>query len=94
MSALIEMFKTLTLPEHTTKEISIGQLGGDHFEQALFHQLIRASKPIVLNATDLNGRNRTTVKLDFSDYQTLPKNTEFLRPGHENTLIRGYEGYP
>ncbi|KAI7828593.1 hypothetical protein BC939DRAFT_60994 [Gamsiella multidivaricata] len=66
----------------------------NEFETALCHQLICATKPIVLNATDLNGRNPTIISLDFSHCDTLQIDRTSLGSGHENVLTRGYEGYP
>ncbi|KAG0333772.1 hypothetical protein BG004_000698 [Podila humilis] len=92
--ALLELFKTLPLPEDTRRRICDGSLDGDGFETALCHQLICTAKPIVLNATDLNGSNPTTIALDFSHCDTLQKGKTSLGSGHENVLTRGYEGYP
>lgn len=63
--ALLELFKIILLPEDTRRRICDGSLCGDGFEAALFHQLICTTKPIVLNATDLNGGNPPTIPLDF-----------------------------
>ncbi|KAI7829732.1 hypothetical protein BC939DRAFT_473940 [Gamsiella multidivaricata] len=52
--ALLELFKTLPLPEDTKERICHGSLSEDDFETALCHQLICTTKPIMLNATDLN----------------------------------------
>ncbi|KAF9389902.1 hypothetical protein CPB97_010415 [Podila verticillata] len=67
---------------------------GDDFEAALFQQLICATKPIVLNATDLNNRNPSIISLDFVDYDTLKTGRTSLGQGYEKVLCRGYEGYP
>ncbi|KAK3823809.1 MAG: hypothetical protein J3R72DRAFT_528890 [Linnemannia gamsii] len=92
--ALLELFKTLPLPEAIKKRICDGKLSGDQFEEALCHQLICTNKPIVLNATDLNGSNPTTIALDFSYCDTLKIGKSSLGSGHDNVLTRGYEGYP
>ncbi|KAH7045772.1 hypothetical protein BKA57DRAFT_467650 [Linnemannia elongata] len=92
--ALLELFKTLPLPEDTKKRICDGSLSGDEFETALFHQLICTTKPIVFNATDLNGKNPTTIALDFFHYDTLQIGKTSLGSGHQNILTRGYKGYP
>ncbi|KAG0198791.1 hypothetical protein BGX33_012070 [Mortierella sp. NVP41] len=92
--ALLELFKTLPLPEDTRRRICDGSLSGDDFETALCHQLICTNKPIVLSATDLNGSNPTTIALDFSHCDTLKIGKTSLGSGHENVLTRGYEGYP
>ncbi|KAG0247058.1 hypothetical protein BG011_002110, partial [Mortierella polycephala] len=92
--ALLELFKTLPLPKDTRRRICDGSLSGDDFETALCHQLICTTKPIVLNATDLNGKNPTMISLDFSHCDTIQNGRTSLGPGHENVLARGYEGYP
>ncbi|KAF9581432.1 hypothetical protein BGW38_001546 [Lunasporangiospora selenospora] len=69
-------------------------LGGDDFETAICHQFISTAKPIVLNATDINGSNPITIALDFSHCDTLQFGKTSLGSGHENVLTRGYEGYP
>ncbi|KAF9176156.1 hypothetical protein BGZ50_001641, partial [Haplosporangium sp. Z 11] len=58
--ALLELFKTIPLPNDTRKRICDGSLSGDDFETALCHQLICTTKPIVLKATDLNNNNNPT----------------------------------
>ncbi|KAF9199073.1 hypothetical protein BGZ59_004206, partial [Podila verticillata] len=92
--ALLELFKTLPLPEDTKRRICDGSLNGDDFEAALFRQLICTVKPVVLNATDLNGRNPTPISLDFSDYGTVQFGKASLGPGYGKVLTHGYEGYP
>ncbi|KFH68113.1 hypothetical protein MVEG_06843 [Podila verticillata NRRL 6337] len=69
--ALLELLKTLPLPDDIKRRIDVGNYNGDDFETALFHQLVCSSKPIVLNATDLNNRNPTVISLDFVDCDTL-----------------------
>jgi len=59
--ALLELFKTLPLPEDIRRRICDGSLSGDDFETALFLQLICTAKPIVLSTTDLNCSNPTTI---------------------------------
>jgi hypothetical protein len=53
--ALPELFKLLPLPDDTKRRIYDGSPEGVEFETAICHQLICISKPVVLNATDLNG---------------------------------------
>ncbi|KAK3805410.1 MAG: hypothetical protein J3R72DRAFT_120864 [Linnemannia gamsii] len=93
-TALLELFKMLPLPEAIKKRICDGNLSGDQFGEALCHQLICTNKPIVLNATDLNGSNPTTIALDFSHCDTLKIGKTSLGSGHDNVLTRGYERYP
>jgi hypothetical protein len=93
-TALLELFKTLPLFGDTKKRICDGSLSGDDFEAGLCHQLICVTKPIVLNATDLNGSNPTTIALDFSHCDTLQAGNTSLGSGHEKVLTRGYKGYP
>ncbi|KAF9945300.1 hypothetical protein BGZ72_001496, partial [Mortierella alpina] len=92
--ALLELFKTLPLPENIRRRICDGSFSGDEFEEALCHQLICTTKPIVLSATDLNGSNPTTITLDFSHCDTLKSNKTSLGSGYESVLTRGYGGYP
>jgi len=92
--ALIELFKTLPLPENIKKRICDGSLDGDQFEEALYHQLICITKPIALHATDLNGNNRTVVTLDFSHCDTIQTGRASLGFGHDKVLTRCYKGYP
>ncbi|GJJ77452.1 hypothetical protein EMPS_09811 [Entomortierella parvispora] len=92
--ALLDLFRSLSLPEDIKRRINIGKLGGDDFETALFHQLICADQPVLLNATDLNGRNKTTIKLEFDDFDTLKTDQTSLGPGYNKVLCRGYQGYP
>ncbi|KAG0331129.1 hypothetical protein BG000_011180 [Podila horticola] len=92
--ALLELFKNLPLPENIRRRICDGDLSGDDFEMALYHQLICATKPIVLNATDLNGKNPTTVTLDFLHCATLAVGQISLGLAQDRYLTRGYKGYP
>ncbi|KAF9153411.1 hypothetical protein DFQ26_000589, partial [Actinomortierella ambigua] len=92
--ALLELFKRLPLPENIRRRICDGSLTGDEFETALCHQLICTAKPIVLNATDLNGQNPTTIALNFSHCDTLQIGKTSLGPGHDNVLTRGHKQYP
>ncbi|KAG0351060.1 hypothetical protein BG005_009442 [Podila minutissima] len=43
---------------------------------------------------NLNGKNPTTISLDFSHCDTLQIGKISLGSGHENVLTHGYEGYP
>ncbi|KAG0254747.1 hypothetical protein BGZ95_005940, partial [Linnemannia exigua] len=92
--ALLELFKSLPLPKAIRNRICDGSLEGNQFETAICHQLICITKPIVLNATDLNGRNPSIVTLDFSHCDTIQTGKESLGPGHDKVLSRGFEGYP
>ncbi|OAQ25894.1 hypothetical protein K457DRAFT_900363 [Linnemannia elongata AG-77] len=92
--ALQELFKTLPLPKDTKRRIYDGRLSRDDFETALCHQLICTTKPIVLNATDLNGSSPTTIALDFSHCDTLRIGRTTLGSVHQSVLTRVYKGYP
>lgn len=93
-NALLELFRTLPLPEDTKRRILDGTLSGDDFETALCHQLICAPKPIMLSATDLNSKNPTIISLNFLHCDTIRTNAISLGPGHENVLSRGWKNYP
>lgn len=60
---------------------------------ALCHQLICATKPVVLNATDLNGKNPTTVTLDFLQCATLAVGQISLGLAHDNYRTCSYQEY-
>ncbi|KAF9308417.1 hypothetical protein BG003_011153 [Podila horticola] len=92
-NALLELFKSLSLPKNTKRGICDGSLSRDEFETALCHHLICATKPIVLNATDLNGKNPTILSLRFSHCDTLQIDKMSLESGHKNVLIRSDKGY-
>ncbi|KAF9999312.1 hypothetical protein BGZ65_005315 [Modicella reniformis] len=93
--ALLELFKSMPLPEELRKCLDIGtKLTGEHFEQILFHQLLRNPKPILLTATDLNNKNQQTISLDFDEWDTIKPGDISLGPDYKKTLSRGYEGYP
>ncbi|KAG0055017.1 hypothetical protein BGZ83_009787 [Gryganskiella cystojenkinii] len=83
MKALLELFRSLPQPKDIKRR-----------ERALFHQLICATQPIVLNATDLNGRNKTSTNLGFTDFDTLETGQASLEPGYEKVLCRWFQGYP
>ncbi|KAG0092319.1 hypothetical protein BGZ92_010196 [Podila epicladia] len=94
-AAPAQRFHYLRIPaEDTRRRIFDGSLSRDDFETALCHQLICTTKPIVLNATDLNGSNPTTIALNFSYCDTLKTYKISLGSGHEIVLTRCYEGYP
>ncbi|KAH7057940.1 hypothetical protein BKA57DRAFT_499820 [Linnemannia elongata] len=92
--ALLELFKTLPLPKDTKRRIYDGSLSRDDLETALCHQLICTTKPIVLNATDLNGSSPTTIALNFSHCDTLQIGRTTLGSVHQSVLTRVYKGYP
>ncbi|KAF9370219.1 hypothetical protein CPB97_002923, partial [Podila verticillata] len=92
--ALLELFKLLPLPAATRIRLCNGDLERTDFEVALCHQLICSAKPIELYATDINGKNSTLISLDFLHCETLRHGDYSLGPGHDNILIRCYEGYP
>ncbi|KAG0049873.1 hypothetical protein BGZ83_005304 [Gryganskiella cystojenkinii] len=89
--ALLELLKTLPLLEETRRRICDGGLSGHDFETALFHQLICTPKPILLNTTDLNGKNPTAIELDFIHYEALQIGQISLGRGREKVLTRGDE---
>ncbi|KAF9536143.1 hypothetical protein EC957_012382 [Mortierella hygrophila] len=92
--ALVELFKNMPLPEAVKRRICDGNLNGNEFEEALYHQLICAVKPIELKTTDLNGKNPDTISLNFSFYETLRAGTTSLGSGYEMVLTRGYDSHP
>ncbi|KAG0043351.1 hypothetical protein BGZ89_006496, partial [Linnemannia elongata] len=92
--ALLELFKTLPLPKDTKRRIYDGSLSRDDLETALCHQLLCTTKPIVLNATDLNGSSPTTITLDFSHCDTLQIGRTSLGSVPQSVLTRVYKGYP
>ncbi|KAF8918026.1 hypothetical protein BGZ58_004938, partial [Dissophora ornata] len=92
--ALLELFKLMPLPEDIRKCLDVADLTGEQFERALFHQLLRNTKSILLAATDLNNENKQMVSLDFNDWDTLKPGNVSLGPDHRKTLCRGYGGYP
>ncbi|KAK5827635.1 hypothetical protein F5H01DRAFT_375443 [Linnemannia elongata] len=92
--ALLELFKTLPLPKDTKRRIYDGSLSRDDLETALCHQLLCTTKPIVLNATDLNGSSPTTITLDFSHCDTLRIGRTSLGSVPQSVLTRVYKGYP
>ncbi|KAF9982961.1 hypothetical protein BGZ65_002328 [Modicella reniformis] len=92
--ALLELFKMLQVPKDIKMGIHLGNLSRENFEKALFHQLVRATKPISLDATDLNDQNPTTITLDFVHYDLIKTDKVSLGPGHDGVLSRAYRGYP
>ncbi|KAF9185058.1 hypothetical protein BGZ50_003296 [Haplosporangium sp. Z 11] len=92
--ALLKLLKSFALPDDIKQRIRLGQLSGDEFEQALFHQLLCATKPKLLNATDLNNNHPTTIVMDFVDCNTIRGPNVSLGHGHDKVLCRGYKNYP
>ncbi|KAG9062067.1 hypothetical protein KI688_006789 [Linnemannia hyalina] len=92
--ALLELFKNISLPDAIKKRICDGSLDENEFEGVLYHQLICATKPIVLGTTDLNGKNPDTISLDFSLCETLRAGMTCLESDHEMALTRGYDSHP
>lgn len=70
------------------------KIGGDEFETALcLRQLICTTNPIVLNGTDLIGKNPTTISLDYTHCDTLDTGEVSLGSGYETVLTRACKGY-
>ncbi|KAG0003003.1 hypothetical protein BGZ65_002134 [Modicella reniformis] len=92
--ALLELFKTLKVPEDIKRRIRLGEHEEDDFEKTLFHQLVCATEPILLNTTDLNDQNPTTITLDFVDCDTIKADNVSLGRGYDRVLYRAYKGYP
>ncbi|KAI7829763.1 hypothetical protein BC939DRAFT_523399 [Gamsiella multidivaricata] len=80
--ALLELFKTLPLPEDTKERICHGSL------THMYHQTNRAQ-------CDRSQRQEPDYHFTgFSHCATLQIGRTSLGSGHENVLTRGYEGYP
>ncbi|KAK3830617.1 MAG: hypothetical protein J3R72DRAFT_425789 [Linnemannia gamsii] len=77
----VSVYNDLSICDGTLKE--------DDFEGALWHQLLHITKPIVLNTTNLNGKNPT----GFFPLRTLQYGRTCLGRGHDKVQIRGYKGY-
>ncbi|KAF9536474.1 hypothetical protein EC957_010716 [Mortierella hygrophila] len=92
--ALLELFKNMPLPKAVKSRICDGSLNGDEFEEALYHHLICATQPIMLKATDLNGKKPNTIVLKFSHCDALQIGKTSLGSGYQDVLTRGYKGYP
>ncbi|KAF9089031.1 hypothetical protein BGX27_002573, partial [Mortierella sp. AM989] len=87
--ALLELFKAMPLPEDIRKCLDVGtNLTGEQFERALFHQLLRNPKPILLTATDVNNKNQQTISLDFDEWGTIKPGDVSLGPDFKKTLSR------
>ncbi|KAF9294962.1 hypothetical protein BGZ74_011026 [Mortierella antarctica] len=93
-NALRDLFKMLPLPAATRTRICNGNLERTDFEVALCHQLMCTDEQVELKATDLNGKKPTTIKLKLDNCETLRQGDYSLGPGHDDTLIRCYKGYP
>ncbi|KAF9342409.1 hypothetical protein BGX26_007595 [Mortierella sp. AD094] len=84
----------MPIPPDLMRRLKANDLDGGDFEQVLFHALICTSKPIVLRATDLDGKVESSIVLDFDDYQVISRQKHSLGPGKEKFIARGYPRYP
>ncbi|KAF9368023.1 hypothetical protein BGX21_006886 [Mortierella sp. AD011] len=82
------------MPENLMRRLKANNLDGDDFEQVFFHALICASKPIVLTATNVDGKDMDSIVLKFDDYQVISRQKHSLGPGKEKFMARGYPNYP
>ncbi|KAF9147573.1 hypothetical protein BGX20_006618, partial [Mortierella sp. AD010] len=91
---LLELFKELPPHQDILNLIRLGKQSGDEFEEAILLQLISSIKPVILDATDLNNCNKTTISIDFEHCETIIHPNASLGTGHERVLSRGWPNYP
>ncbi|CAG8642695.1 7392_t:CDS:1, partial [Diversispora eburnea] len=93
--ALLKMYMSFDLPENIRNQLRIGELTGDQFEEALFNRFVcRSNTTTLLEATDLNNRPTSPVKIMFEDYAVIKNSGLSLGPGYDKVLGRGFNGYP
>jgi hypothetical protein len=88
--ALLNLYKSMPLPQDTMAAITSGQPTGDQFEDALFIFLMRHSK-VILDTTDLAGNQNVPVLIRSKSVKFLEDPPSSVS---ENVLLRGFKGYP
>lgn len=92
--ALLKMYTSFGLPETISRQLNIGKLSGNEFEEALFTQLAsRCNTTIQLNTTDLNNKKKNLITLQFDDYDIIKPTGLSLGPGFDRVLGRGFDKY-
>jgi hypothetical protein len=92
LDALLDLYKTIPLPQDVKSAVAANNLTGEAFEDVLFISLLKCSPPVTLTATNLNGVAVTPVKIDFSRYLLLQFG--HIQSIDENVLVRFNAGYP
>jgi hypothetical protein len=90
MKALLDLYKSCPLSQAYINALIQDTMDGNQFEDALFQQLTRLSK-IVLETTDLAGKNKFNLNLDIKEFRLLQKPPEKY---DKNVLVHCYIGYP
>lgn len=73
--------------------MSLDTIPGPHFDEAVFLQLLRASQPILIEATDIANYNPAVVKLKFNDHYSLKAGENFPGPEYKKVLVRCSDNY-
>ncbi|KAF9364674.1 hypothetical protein BGX34_000775 [Mortierella sp. NVP85] len=88
--ALLDIYKSMSLPRNILTAISTGHPTDDQFEDALFTSLVRFSETI-LKTTDLAGNEKTSIVIRSNSVKVLENPPSVVG---ENVLLRCSEGYP
>jgi hypothetical protein len=88
--ALLDLYKFCPLPQAYLNALAQDKMDGNQFEDALFQQLMRFPN-VVLETTDIAGKNKFDLHLDIKSFELLNK-----QPGkyRDDVLVRCYKGYP
>jgi len=88
--ALMDLYKYCPLPKDYLIALNQDNMNGIQFEDAIFQQLMRLSD-IVLETTDLAGKNELDFHLNIKGFELLQKPPNKYG---KDILVRCYKGYP
>jgi hypothetical protein len=88
--ALLDLYKFCPLPQAYLNALAQDNMDGKQFEDALFQQLMRFPN-VVLETTDIAGKNKFDLHLDIKSFELLKKQPSKYR---NDVLVRCYKGYP
>ncbi|KAF9897688.1 hypothetical protein BX616_005144, partial [Lobosporangium transversale] len=91
--ALFQAFTNIPHHEHILRQVSLGEVGDD-FKLTLLVQFLTLTKPIVLRATNLCGKDLMEIKLDFKGHGTIQQGKTSFIHGYGHVLSHCHPTYP
>ncbi|ORZ18399.1 hypothetical protein BCR41DRAFT_370190 [Lobosporangium transversale] len=86
-------FTNIPHHEHILRQVNLGEVGDD-FKLTLLVRFLTLTKPIVLRATNLCGKDLMEIKMDFKDHGTIQQGKTSFRHGYGHVLSHCYPTYP
>ncbi|ORZ24868.1 hypothetical protein BCR41DRAFT_348643, partial [Lobosporangium transversale] len=91
LKAILDLYKAIPLPDALRRALASGYLNGNHFQEALFRELIRGESH-TFQSTDLAGKYKMDIIFNISGYEligTPPRMLETIGEDGKKILING-----